>query len=143
MKRVSATTASNARIRNRFVRKFKRFGLLEVFDCVSGEGWVCSGSSEETREECAEVFLAVFCALFDFLVEAFLFAFFDSDTVDFHSWSIHVTRVARRDGHEDVQTLYNLSEDSVPVIQVRRGAMGDKELTAIRARPGVCHRENT
>src|SRR5215207_3856175 len=139
MKRVSATTPSSARTRKTLVRKFDLFGLWTISVRVPSEAGICSCSFEETREERAEFFLVVLCALFIFLCEEFLFAFFDSDTVDFHSWSIYVAWVARWDGHQDIQTFHNLSEDGVPVIEVRCGNMRDKELTAIRAGSRVCH----
>ena len=66
-----------------------------------------------TREECTEDFFVVLCTLF---VGALLFTFFNGDMVDLHRRSIDVIRVARRNGHEDIQPLYDLPKDGVLVV---------------------------
>ena len=72
----------------------------------------------------------------------FLFGFFDGDTFDLYSRSIDVTRITRRDGHQHIQSLDNLTKDTVPVIQMRRGTVRDKELRAIRTRSCIRHGED-
>src|SRR5687767_13283039 len=112
---VIATTISNARIRKAFVTSFKFLGLLFV-----------SGGAlsflESTREE---VFFIFLCALF---VSAWLFAFFDGDTVDLYSGGIDIAWITRRNRHEYIQPLDHLAKDAVPLIQMRSGGVCDKEL---------------
>src|SRR5215216_867862 len=86
---------------------------------------------ERTREEVAEVFFFVLCALLAFLVGPFLFTFFNGDVVDLYSRRIDVARVTRRNGHQDIQSLHHLTKDTVFVIQMRGGNVSDKELRAV------------
>ena len=78
-----------------------------------------------TREERTEDFFVVLCTL---IVGALLFAFFDGDTVDLHSWGIDVAGVPRRNGHEHIQAFNDLTKDAVLIVQVRRGDVCDKKL---------------
>ncbi len=52
--------------------------------------------------------------------------------------------VALFDGVDDllVRGALDLAEDGVLAVEVRRGHVSDKELTPVRARPGVGHRED-
>jgi hypothetical protein len=72
--------------------------------------------------------VGVFVALCTLLVETLLFTFFDDDTFDLHGRSTWIIGVARRNGHEHIQTLDNLTKDTVLVIQMRCGDVGDEEL---------------
>src|SRR5215216_1955174 len=98
---------------------------------------------ELAREERAELFLFVFCALFGFLVGTFLFAFFNSDTIDFYSRSIDITWITRRNGHQHIQSLHDLTKDRVFVIQMWCGGMSNKKLRAVRVGARVRHGKNT
>lgn len=51
----------------------------------------------------------------------------------------HTTSLASSPTH--VHALHELSEDSVPAIEVRRGPEGDEELRAVRVRSRVGHRQ--
>lgn len=81
-----------------------------------------------TREERTEVFFAVLGALFIFFVEALLFAFFNGDTDDLHCGSIAVVRITRRDGHQHIESLHNLTKNAVLVIEMGCGTVCDEEL---------------
>jgi len=111
-----------------FVRSFELPGLLWISGWTTCEMCACSIFLVVAREERAEAFFIVFCAPFVFFVAAFLFAFFNSDTVDLYSRSIGVAWVARWNGHQDIQAFHNLTKDSVPVIQMRSGDVSNKEL---------------
>ncbi len=81
-----------------------------------------------TREERAEVFFVVLCALLVFFAKTFLFAFFNGDVIDLYGGSIDIARVTRRNGHQYIQPLDHLAKDTVFIIQMRGGNVGDKEL---------------
>ena len=117
-------------MRSMFVRNRELPGLLKAFGWTISVRTVCSTSFEPARGAGAESFVSSLCARvpFDFLVALFLVGFFDGDTFDLYSGSIYITRVTRRDGHQNVQAVHDLTEDRVPVIQMRRGTMRDKEL---------------
>lgn len=57
-----------------------------------------------------------------------LFDFFDGDTFDLYCWRIDVAWVTRWDGHEYIQSLHDLTENGMLVIQVWRGEVCNKEL---------------
>lgn len=118
------------------VRNLELLGLLKVSGCVTSVNIVCSAFLDLAREERAVAFLRS-CALFpgvsrpggcDCLAEAFLFVFFDSDTVDLYRGSIGIVGVTRRNGHEHIQSFHNLTENSMPVIQMGSGSMCDEKL---------------
>ena len=90
-----------------------------------------------TREERTEGFFVALCTRF---IEALLFALFDDDTVDLHSGGIGIIRVAWWDGHQYIQPLYDLTKDTVLVIQVRRGNMRNEKLRTVGVRSCVGHR---
>ena len=117
-------------MRSMFVRNRELPGLLKAFGWTISVRTVCSTSFEAARGAGAESFVSSLCARvpFDFFVALFLVGFFDGDTFDLYSGSIYITRVTRRDGHQNVQAVHDLTEDRVPVIQMRRGTMRDKEL---------------
>ena len=46
------------------------------------------------------------------------------------------------DGEDNIHSLCDFAKDGVLIIEMRRGAISDEELAAIRSGSGVCHREN-
>ena len=82
----------------------------------------------EAREERTAVFFVTDCALLLLFIEAGLFAFFDGDTDDLHCRGVAVIGVARRNGHQHIQPLNDLTEYRMLVIQMRSGFVCDKEL---------------
>lgn len=80
-----------------------------------------------TREERTDDFTA-FCALLFSFVETFLFVFFNGDTDDLYCGGISIIWVARRNGHEYIESFNDLTEDAMLVVQVWGGTMGDEEL---------------
>src|SRR6476659_9305150 len=84
--------------------------------------------SAATREERAEVFFVLLCALLVFFACTFLFVFFDGDTIDFYSRGIDIARITRWNGHQHIQSLHNLTKNSMFIIQMRCGNVSNKEL---------------
>src|SRR5690349_7933086 len=109
---VIPTTANSARSRRRFVKNRELFILLKASGCTACVSRECSAFSTAALEERADWRLDFFCAFSVFLAGTFLFGFFDGDTFDLYSGSIHITGVARRDGHEHIQTFYHLTKDA-------------------------------
>ena len=104
--------------------------LLETF----AAGFVGGAILVLAREERTEVFFVVLGALLVFFAEPLLFAFFDGDTDDLYCGSIAVVRVTRWDGHQHIESLDNLTEDTMLIIEMGRGSMGDEELRSIGSR---------
>jgi len=69
-----------------------------------------------TREERADPFFLAFCELFDFFGEASLFAFFNGDVIDLYSGCVDIAWIARRNGHQDIQSLDNLANDTMSIV---------------------------
>src|SRR5687767_450941 len=115
-------------MRKRFVKNRELFGLLKASGCVISVSRVCSTFGGSASEEGAGVRLDFSCAPFASLADLLLFAFFDSDTFDLYCWSVYISGIARRDGHQYVQSFYYLPKHGVSVIQVRGGTVGNKEL---------------
>jgi len=80
-----------------------------------------------TREE-RTVDFVILCALLSSFVITFLLAFFNFDTDDLHCGGIAVVRVTRRNGHEYVEPIHNLTKDSVAVVQMWCGKVCDEKL---------------
>src|SRR6266498_4915980 len=137
-KTVIAITANKASTRKTFVRKLVFFRSLTTVGgiaCGSGDRWTFEGRTDDWS-----VFFCARCSFRDVLR---LFTFFDVDMLDLCSWCIDIAWIAFRDGHEHIFALYQLTEDCVPIIEVRCRSMCDKELRTVCIRSGVCHREHT
>ena len=81
----------------------RRFAFLGVFS-ISGE-LTCAAEEVDTslrKGARAEDFEYSFCAGLLRFEAAFLFAFFDCDTLDLHSRCINVARVTRWNGHQHI-----------------------------------------
>ena len=94
---------------------------------------------ETAREKRADSFFLAFCAPPDFFIEAFLFAFFNGDVIDLYSGCVDVAWIARRNGHQDVQPLDNLTKDAMSIVKMRSRGVCNKELRAVCARTSIGH----
>ena len=91
-------------------------GMMGAANVSSGL-FACAGSFfETTREEPAEAFLVVFCALLLFFARVCLFAFFNADVIDFYSRSTDVARITRRNRYEYIQSFDNLTKDTMFIV---------------------------
>src|SRR5688572_1486181 len=64
------------------------------------------------------------------------------DRADGGAWRARPARVALGDGQHLVHAFRHAAKHRVLVVQVRGGTVGDEELAAVGARPGVGHGQN-